>query len=292
MFKTLSLSTIALLSASAATAQGVEYLSYGAGYTNLSDGDTSANIYALYGAVDYRVNNAFISGGLGYTRLSDSFDDFGITNITARGGYFVAPQAVIYGGINYFDADDVDSFTSYDIGAEYSFASATVGLNYDDSNEAGYESTVTVYASYRMNETLEAGLFYSDNDFGSTTSLGMDYDDGTFDVAAVLSDFEGETIFGIDASYAFGNDFRASGGYVDLDGFIDILSVGAGYEVSSDMWVDLEFGRASDGVDDIDVISLALTYELGRETLLIDRAQSTQTDALGVFGGLIAASGF
>jgi hypothetical protein len=59
------------------------------------------------------------------------------------------------------------------------------------------------------------------------------------------------------------------------------------------MWVDLEIGRINiDGGGSADVIGLALTYEMGCETLLSYLMEFTQIEALGVLGQLqtLAAS--
>ena len=292
MRKTTSLSIIAMIAASGAAAQGVEYLSYGASYTNLSVDGGSADIFSLGGSIDYRVNNAFVGGTFAYTDLSGDGGSIGVTGISARGGYFVAPQAVIYGGLNYIDTSDTSSFSTYNVGGEYAIGAVTLGVNYDDSDEAGYVETTSIYASYQVSTALEIAAGFSDAGSDTLTQIGVDYDDDTYDIAALYADYEGVSLFGIDASYDLGNRFRVSGGYVNLDGEADMFSLGGGYEVSNDMWVDVEFGRADFDGDDLDTIGIAFTYEMGRETLLIDRAESTQIEALGVVGNLAAIGGF
>jgi len=286
MYRAASLSIASILAASSSMAQGVEYLSYGASYANLSADGGSVDIFSLGGSIDYRVNNAFIGGTISYTDLSGDGDDFGVTGISARAGYFVVPQAVIYGGLNYVDTSETSSFSTYNIGAEYMIGAVTLGVNYDDSDESGYIESTSIYAGYQVGDALEIAAGFTDTDGDTFTQVGLEYDDGTYDVAAVFADLEGTTLFGVDASYDFGNRFRVLGGYLDFDGEADLFTMGGGYEVSNDMWVDLEFGRADlDGVD-FDTIGVAFTYEMGRETLLIDRVERTQVEALGVLGSI------
>lgn len=292
MLKTASFSLIATLAASTAMAQGVEYLSYGASYTNFSFDGADASIYSLGGTVDYRVNNAFVNGGLSFSRIDDTDDtQFNVSGISLRGGYFVTPQAVIYGGINYADSSDSSSFSTYNIGGEYNFGAVTVGVNYDDSDETGYVETTSLYASYQVGDALEIAAGFGDTDGDTITQIGLNYDDGTYDVAALYAEADGVSLMGVDASYDLGNRFRVAGGYANIDGEADIFSLGGGYEVSNDMWVDVEFGRfLVDGESDVNTIGIAFTYEMGRETLLIDRAERTQVEALGVLS-VIAENG-
>jgi len=291
--KYLPIFAIAMTTASAATAQGVEYLSYGANYTNLSVDGNDANLLSLGASVDFRVNDAFINGAISYTDVSGDGGDGSITGISTRGGYFVAPQAVIYGGLNYVDTSDSDSLNTYNVGAEYAFNAFTVVLNYDDSEQSGYLETTTLYAGYQASDAVEIAVGVSDTDGENTAQVSFDFDNGQYDVSALYVGADGLNLFGFDAAYNFGNGFRTSGSYVSLDGDADILSIGGGYEVSQDMWVDLEVGRFNaDGGGSADVIELALTYEMGRETLLVDRMESTQIEALGVLGQIAELGGF
>jgi hypothetical protein len=291
--KYLPIFAIAMTTASAATAQGVEYLSYGVNYTNLSVDGGDADLFSLGASVDFRVNDAFVNGAISYADISGDGGNESITGISARGGYFVVPQAVIYGGLNFVDTSESDSLNTYNVGAEYAFNAFTVGLNYDDSDQAGYIETTTLYAGYQASDAVEIAVGVSDTDGENTAQVSFDFDNGQYDVSALYVGADGLNLFGFDAAYNFGNGFRTSGNYVSLDGDADILSIGGGYEVSQDMWVDLEVGRVNvDGGGSADVIGLALTYEMGSETLLIDRAESTQIEALGVLGQIAELGGF
>ena len=97
-------------------------------------------------------------------------------------------------------------------------------------------------------------------------------------------------LFALDAKYAFGNGFRVSGNYINFDDGMDMSSIGAGYEVSPDLWVDLNVGRLNGtGAGSVELVGLALTYEMGSETMLVDRATKTQVDALGPLGQIVMA---
>ena len=279
-----------LATASAVSAEGVNYLSYGASYSNMSSGGTSLNAFGAGASTDYQSGNLVFNGGVSFTKLSDDTDSFELTAVDARVGYFVMPQLAVYAGLSYFDVSDFDSLTTYNLGAEYSMNGATVGLNYDDSEEDGYLATTTVYGSYRVGETVEAMAAISDTDGYRSTTIGVDYDNGAYDLAAMANFTDDANLFALDAKYAFGNGFRVSGNYINLDHGVDMSFIGAGYEVSPDLWVDLNVGRLnSTGASSVELIGLALTYEMGSETMLVDRATKTQVDALGPLGQIVMA---
>jgi hypothetical protein len=288
----LSVIAVALTTATTASAQGTEYLSYGASYTNLSFDGISADILQGNAAIDYRSNAFVVNGELNLLNLSDDVDSATISGIDARAGYFVVPNLVVYGGINYLDSNVSDSFLRYNVGAEYGVNGFTFGVNYNDSNETGYVEVTTLYASYQMNDTFEAAIGFTDTDGDILTQIGVDFDNGQYDVAAIFVEIDGDSLFGFDVAYDFGNSFRAIGNYTNIDGEGDVLSIGGGYEITQDMWLDVSVGRVdAGGGDTADVIGLAFTYETGNETLLIDRSETNQIKALGFLGQIAQTGG-
>lgn len=275
----------ALAAASTASAEGVTFLSYGASYTNLSVDDESIDAFGGGASVGYQSGNFIMNGSANVNRLSAEGEDLDITGIDARVGYLATSQFSIYAGLAYADISDFDSNTTYNAGAEYVLNAATFGINYDDSNEDGYVSTTTVYGSYRPADVAEVMLGVSDTDGFRTTTLGVTVDSGQVEIDAFYSDIEGVGLFAMDASYAFGNNFRINGNYADFDGEIDMATIGAGYEVKQDLWIDFNVGRIDAGLsENLDLIGLSISYEMGGENLLVDRATSAQSDALGTLG--------
>jgi hypothetical protein len=295
-FSLFSASLCALAPLSAA-AEGIEHLSYGATYTNLSlDGNTS-DVLASGVSIDYRQDDFLLSGSLGLSALSAN-DDIAITDISARLGHFVMPQLVLYSGINSTNPSDASSLTKYIIGAEYTSGSVTFGLHYDDSSEGGYNETVIAYGSYKIGDSLEIGLSLLDTNGTTSTTILGEYDTGSYSIAAVFSEADGDELFGVNGSYEFADNYRAQASYSNFNVVsvgsvkVDDFTVGIGYEVSENLWVDLNVGQMSDdSVDDsnsvIEKISLGLTYKLGKNTLYVDRAARVQTEAYGITGQLI-----
>jgi hypothetical protein len=280
-------STIALLSASTAMAQGVDYLSYGGNYTRFSGGGASASVYSFRGAVEYRMKDAFINGAFGISETTDEFDDASRSSIRVTGGYFIMPELAVYGSINKLDNGNNDP-TSYNLGVEYTFGPATAGLNYSDSSDGRVSGSASVYLGYQVTDALEAGIIYSDNDGASDTALTIDYGDGALDVDAIFDAFDdGQNLLGVDASYALGNGLRITGAYLEVDEYTKTMTVGGGYEVSENTWLDFAYGKSDfDDAVDLDVLSVALTFETGRETLLANRVQTTTITGSGIFAEL------
>lgn len=280
-----------LASASAVSAEGVNYLSYGASYSSISVEDVTIDVLGGGASADYQTGNLVFSGGVNFTQLSNDDDSVDLTNLDARVGYFVMPQLAVYAGLSYADATDFDSLTTYNLGAEYSMNNVTVGLNYDDSDEDGYVATTTLYGSYRVSEAVEVIAAVSDTDGYNSTTVGVDFDNGQYDVSALFNTTDDANLFAVDGKYELGNGFRVSGSYINLDSDADVFSVGAGYEVSSNLWVDLNAGQLNaDAGGSADFIGLSLTYETGSEILLVDRATTAQSNATGPFGQAILAS--
>ncbi|MEM6713291.1 MAG: porin, partial [Pseudomonadota bacterium] len=217
-----------LVLSSGAVAQGLEYQSYGASYTNLSvDGD-DVDFTNLSAGIDYRTGNVIVSGGFGYTDLDGDVD---ITTLGLRAGYFVVPNAVVYAGVNTFKVED-DSATSYNVGGEYMTNGLTFGLNYEDLNEDNTDPITTAYVGYAVSPTLEFGLAIADDGDDTVTTVGLDYDAGGTDFAAIYTESDGVSLLALDGHYDFGNRFRAGGGYIDIDGDGDLLTVSGGYELT------------------------------------------------------------
>lgn len=274
-----------LVTGTIASAQSVEFLSYGAGYTNLSVDGEDLSVLSLGGSVDYTNNGFVFNGNLNYVDLDGELD---LTFIGARAGYFATPDLALYAGIDYFDADGFDA-EAFNLGAEYKFGAATVGLNFTEFNFSGSELITTLYGSYQTTEALELGLSITDDGFDTSVLLAADYDLGETELFAFYETIDGFDVLAVSGNYDFGNKFRAGGSYVNFDSDVSLLAVSGGYEVSDSLWVDLSVGQAdAGGSENLDVFGLTLSYETGRETLLIDRAETVQTRALGALGNLFA----
>ncbi|WP_281982292.1 hypothetical protein [Thalassorhabdomicrobium marinisediminis] len=281
---TLALPILAL--GTSALAQSIEYQSFGAGYSNLSSGGTDVSLFSLGGGLDYRSGGFVFNGGATYLELEDFAT---ISGLDMRLGYFIVPQAAVYGGIGYVDVEGFDQ-TVYNLGGEYQFGPGTVGLNLSESDESGAETVTTIYGGYSVMPQLEMSLAITEVDGETGAMFASDFDLGGTEFAATYMTADGIDIFAVNGNYDLGNNFRIGGGYADFDGAIDLVSVSGGYEMRNDMWLDVSFGQASvSGGGDADVMGFALSFESGRESLLVDRASTAQSKALGVLGGVFDA---
>ncbi|PVA06052.1 hypothetical protein [Thalassorhabdomicrobium marinisediminis] len=280
---TLALPILAL--GTSALAQGIEYQSFGAGYSNLSTGGSDGSLFSLGGGLDYRSGGFVFNGSTGYLDLED---DITLTALDMRAGYFIVPQAAVYVGLDYIDVEGFD-LTIYNIGGEYQFGPGAVGINLSEPDVSGAETITTVYGGYSVMPQLEMSLAITEVDGETGATFASDFDLGGSEFAATYMTSDGIDIFAVNGNYDLGNNFRVGGGYADFDGDVDLVSVSGGYEMRNDMWLDVSYGQASfSGGPDIDVLGFALSFETGRESLLVDRASTAQADALGVLGDVFA----
>lgn len=283
-----------LASASAVSADGFEYMSYGLSYSNLSIDSGSLDVLSGSAAIDYRTGNYVLNGGLNMINLDGGGDSVTLTDIDVTAGYYFTDFFVAYGALNYVDFDD-DHEQIYTLGGEYMFGDFTVGLNYSASNEnvsVVYfggdnleDGVFNLYGSYRMSEVLEASIVLADLGQDTVAAVGLDYDNGAFDAAAMFLDFEGETLFAASGNYDFGNGFRALGSYSNFADEMEIINVGAGYEVTDNVWLDASFGQLSESGSSYtaETFSIGFSYEFGGQSLLVDRIETLQSESLGIF---------
>ena len=277
--------------ASTASAEGLNYLSYGASYSNLSIDDETADAFGGGISADFQSGNFLFNGGVNTNRFSSEGESTTLTGVDVRVGYLATADFAVYAGLMSTKVTDLDTFSTYNVGAEFGINSLAFGINYDDSDEDGYVATTIAYGSYRVSDAAEVFLVVSDTDGLTSTGLVVDFDNGQFDAAAFFTEIDGQNMFALDTSYALGYGMRVSGNYINFDSEFDMVSIGAGFEVSQDLWIDLNVGRVeATGSENLDLIGLTLTYEMGGETLLVDRVTSAQLSALGSLGEVVLTS--
>jgi len=277
---------IIVFAATGAAAQSPEYLSYGLAYADLSNNTNTIEVLSGTAGIEYR-SGAFVGNGtFEMISVNEGNTSSTLTSVAATAGFFVNDAIVVYGGLNYSDTDPGNE-TLFTLGAEYMTGLATLGFALGDSNDLR-NPVYSFYASYAATDALEFGLFLNDLDNDPITSFALNYDDRAIDVIAYLENDDGLRTLIVDGRYDLGNRFRVSGSYANLNGDVDLLSFGGGYQVVNDIWFDASYGRLDgDGVTGtVDVISLGFTFETGRETLLVDRATTLQARALGSVVGI------
>lgn len=260
-----------------ASAQDVRYLGYGANYAS-GDG---TDILSLGGTVDYTNNGFIFNGGASYADVEGD----NLTALNFRLGYVIDPKIALYVGANFLGDGD-DDISSYNIGGEYGVGPYTVGLNVEQLDESGADASPSLYAGYKFSEAYEVSLVVADAGDETSVTLVSDFDMGATELAALYGDVGDVSFFAFDGAYDLGNRFRIGAGYATFDDgidSIDLFSVSGGYEASEDLWIDIGYADA----EGTDLVSLSITFETGRETLLIDRAETAAVDALGTFGNVL-----
>lgn len=266
-----------IVAGSIASAQDIRYLQYGANYAS---GDGS-DVLSLGGTMDYTNNGFIFNGGASYADVEGD----NVTALNFRLGYVIDPKVALYVGANFADDGD-DTLSSYNIGGEYGVGPYTVGLNVAQTDESGADANPSLYAGYKFSESYEVSLVVSDAGDDTAFTVVSDFDIGGTELAAVYNNTGDTSFFAFDGAYDLGNRFRIGAGYGSFDDgtdSADFYSISGGYEASEDLWIDLGYAEAEGS----DLISLSISFETGRETLLVDRTQTAAVDALGALGNVL-----
>ena len=294
LFTTASATVLALLGG-AAMAEGINYLSYGAGYAHLEqDGAADKlDITTLSGSIDYETGPWVLSGALDYLAYKEGGGTDDATFVDATVGYAVTPG--FYAMLGYSDILTSSSSDNglWRLGGEYHTGAYRMGLGYSQANDGDFSAT-TAYVGYTLSEQTDfAGAVTVDDDGDTQLLLLADHDTGpwSFDGAAVHFFDRDATYYDLNAKYEFAGNYRALGGvsgYAQGGDSITRVGLGAGYELRDDMWIDLTAARyvQSGSGPEINEIGLALTFETGGHKLLAnDLIDTERWIASSVIGG-------
>ena len=281
------LATTAILTASTAMADGINYGRLSYDFTRFEQGDAELDLGLFQGAIEYQVSEFLLFGDLNSTSVDNGGSTGDVTNVELGAGYMLSPEALIGAGLRRASVEDED-VDGFEVFGQYQTAQFGVGLNITVPNTDLDDETVTqFFGEYAVAPGIDLGVAlasYSEFD-GTDYKLSADYAQGPIEARAFLignTDADG-SLFGLRGSYAFTDQIRASGAF---DTFTDadddegsFFSVGGGYKVTDGVWVDANYGVLSfDGAEDFDRLQLAVTFETGNRTRIDDRFGQDATD--------------
>lgn len=268
------------LGATAVHAQEVTYLSYGAGYEDTFAIGSQVTVVTIDGAIEYSINQFYLFADIdAFALTEDHGGKADARNFSARAGYQFAPGTIAYVGLSQIDTNSASGpETIVKIGGQYDFGVGSIGLTYTMVPDADVE-VIELTAGYEINPQIEVGFQYGSN-------LTSDYDTfllfGSYDAGALSLEGSAETILdndylvaNVNGAYDFGNNFRATGGITYADFGSDdltVLSVGGGYEVADNMWIDAEYSSMFSGGVNEDGFGLYFSVATGNRILVEDRA--------------------
>lgn len=273
--------TIAALGVCAAPtfAQELTYGAAGLNYSSLSEGSDDFTTTALDGDVEFAYDQ-FLFGAKIISQSLDSFGDVTITNVDAFAGYAPMPELLLGAGITNINIDSGgtdESLSGYEVFAQYrtpTFGGAIV-YAVPDTDEEDFDLT-TFYAEVEVVPGMTFGAVVdnlSEVD-ENIYNVSADYAQGPIAVRGYYTGVTDEdlAIYGVRGSYDFGMGFSATGSIGGFDDFFadeaSVFTIGVEYEFYDGLSIDASVGRLSVEDEDLDVVQIGLSYELGAPTRL------------------------
>lgn len=301
------LATTAILTASTAMADGVNYGRLSYDFSRFEQGSNEAELGLLQGAIEYEISQFLLFGEL-TNQSAENGGSLDITTLKAGAGYILSPEALIGAGLirNSYDYDadglEADGDTSgFEVFGQYQTAQFGVGLNISVPDTDFDDQTQTqFFGEYAVAPGIDLGLWLaSDSEVdGTTYKFSADYaQDAIIARGYLLGDTDVDAgIFGARGSYAFTDQIRAAATFETTygdDADINFVAIGGGYKITDGVWFDADYGVVSgdDIGSDIDRLQAAITFETGTRTRIDDRfAQDAINDDQAGLGSFLAIS--
>lgn len=321
MQKTQTCAVIAALLAAPAYADGVTYAEFGYTLQNLTvddfffDGDDlDVRTYILDGAVDYEIDRFVLSAEINGLTQSGAFNAVDFRSNLASVGYRITPEfmagagiedTTAFGDLNQFQPLDEPTL-SFELFGQYVNNVFGVAINHQIFNdvENGFAEEIDASVTSLYGEltvlpgaTLDA-MAAENSDVDETSYVvSANYDSGPIDARLFVSgrDDIDEKVIGLSGHYEFAGMYRAVASYttnVDAE-FLeaDIFSVGLGYQVQENIWLDAGLGRSEfsevdfDDSFENDTLFVALNFETGTQARLDRKLERAFRNDLQIISG-------
>lgn len=274
----LALTGLAAVSAAPAFAE-TTYLSFDLGYSELSEGGDTLETLSGAAAFEGKSGKFTYGAELSGTKYTVDSNDLDISDISAILGYDITPAITVFAGANVFEIED-EKITSLTAGAEYAMGDLTFGAAYTNTDVDGFEyDGGQVYVDYNT-DALGAYLAVSfGDDMEEVYFAGLSRDVTAYEVDFDAMMTEDLNVYMLSGSYNIRENIRLNGSVDFFDYYGEDLtqaSIGAGYMVADNIWVDLSYDKLeADGVS-IDGFGLEVSFETGTRGLrAADRITTT-----------------
>jgi hypothetical protein len=269
------------------SAQDLTYLSYGGSYLSLNADGGELEFTELYVKGEYDTGRFLLLGALSAAHVDLGIVSADATQLDLLAGYRIEPNLILLAGIDVSHSDFGGTNTGYSLGMEYDRNAMTVGFHVDgDEDELDQTS---LYAGYRLSEATEVSLELTRQDGSGGASTGyallLDHSLGPLDLNAFWlgSDSSDYKAVAANATYEFGNRFRLIGGAAFSGSGSSnaiIYMAGGGYRIADNVWLDASYTAVDDsGGSSLDAITLGLTFERGRHSLLRSRMEDVRENS-------------
>jgi hypothetical protein len=225
-------------------------------------GSADAESYGFGG--EFRTGALTVSGELGNIDVEGLDLQFG----SIGAGYSFGSGVTV--GLDYTEFEILgidDGVTS--IYGTYSFDAYTLGAAIGETSEFD-ETVLNLFAAWDVTETGTVGLDIVHIDSDTLYAGYADYDADRYSVQADLVTVEDLDILALSGGYEVFDKVSVIGSFAlaDLGGLdVNAVTIGGQYEFTPGASLELALGRISpDMGDDIDLVTLGLSYEMGRRT--------------------------
>jgi len=274
--------TIAALGvfAAPAFAQELTYGSAGLNYSSISEGGDDFSTTVLDGDVEFAYDQFLFGAKITSQSLDTGGGDTTFTNLNAFVGYSPLPELLLGASITNlsFDGGFLDqTLSGYELLAQYrtpTFGGAIV-YSVPDTDEEAFDVT-TFYAEVEAVPGMTLGAVVDNfSEFDENIyNVSADYAQGPIAVRGYYTGVTGEdlAVYGVRGSYDFGMGFSAIGSIGGFQDFLadeaTIITIGAGYEFYDGLSIDASVGRLTIEDDDLNIVQIGLSYDLGAPTRL------------------------
>jgi hypothetical protein len=279
----LALTSVAAISAAPALAE-TTYLSFDLGYSELSDGGVSLDTLSGAAAYEGKSGKFTYGGEVTGTQYTLAGSELNMSEISLSLGYDITSAITVFAGASIFEVED-DDITSLTVGAEYAMGDLTFGAAYTNTEFDSFESDGSqFYVDYDTDAfgAYAAVAFAEDEE--ESYFVGLSRDVATYEVNLDAMILEGMDVYKLSGSYNILENIRLVGSvdYVDFSGSdYTESSIGAGYMVADNIWVDATYISSDAYGDTIDGFGLNVSFETGTRGLRAADRIVTTSDYFG-----------
>lgn len=277
--KTFTIALPALMLSAAPLLAETNYMSGALSYDRWSA--DSGSLSETNGEFGYEGTSGQLTYGVDLSVANLNADSSGLTltHGTISAGYAFLQNFTVLGsysrtGFSDGPSDDLEIFL---VGGEYRLNNYTFGLSASRFNFGSDADFVQGFAEYSKGEYMAfASIVRSLDDDENIFLLGFERETDRYEVSLDYMHLEDLDNVSLSGKYNIRPNMRVLAGASWLNFGSDDAThyeLGAGYMVAQDTWFDVGVGRLNLGGENINQVSLSLTFETGKRSLrTIERA--------------------
>ena len=268
----LSSAAVFALIASPAAAQELIYGSFDYDFSRFSTDSTDADSSLVQGDVEFGYDQFYFGLDVSSQNVDFGGGDGTIRNYRLSGGFMPTAETLIGADITGVDIEGSNELNGYGVFGQYRTGQYGVALNYNVPESDDDDFTVTsLFGEFAATPTITISAAidsFSEVD-ENFYIIGANYEDGPIFARIYhngVTDIDASLV-GVRGHYDFTNAVRVSAAFETASDFFfgdtNSYSIGAGYEFTDGFRVDGAIGRVEEGGEEADLVSFALSYDIG-----------------------------